>query len=63
MAITRREFTAVIAASSWVPCMDCGWLAVAARRFAIYDPGRDPQAKFAAPLVRCMANGIRSIPT
>ena len=29
----------------------------------IYDPDRDPQAKFVAPLVRCIANGIRSVST
>ena len=39
----------------------CASKRIAGADFAIYDPDRDPQAKFAAPLVRCIASGIRSI--
>ncbi len=27
--------------------------------FTIYDPERDPEARYASPLVRCIANGVR----
>lgn len=41
----------------------CASKRIAGADFAIYDPDRDPQAKFAAPLVRCIASGICSVPT
>jgi arginase len=27
--------------------------------FTIYDPERDPEARYATPLVRCIADGVR----
>jgi arginase len=33
---------------------------VAGADFAIYDPERDPRVRYAAPLVRCIADGVRA---
>ena len=33
---------------------------VAGADFAIYDPERDPDQRYAAPLVRCIADAIRT---
>jgi arginase len=32
---------------------------IAGINFAIYDPERDPNKRYAGPLVQCIANGLR----
>jgi arginase len=41
----------------------CGSGRVAGIDFAIYDPDRDPYARYARPLVRCIAEAVRVRPT